>query len=84
MPQLAIGREDAVSEEVLPFIVEWFAFAIVIKLRGKDGLGVLRIRREDEPLRGEREFDGLRVLVWGPRKEPFPEYKISVHAGVEC
>ena len=47
VPRGSIRREDAVAEKGLPVMVEALAFAVIAKLRGENGLHVLRIDGED-------------------------------------
>lgn len=47
VPPLPVGREDAVPQKGLPLLVEDLALAKVAKLRGQDGLDVLRVGSED-------------------------------------
>lgn len=59
MPLLPVRGENAISEEVLPVLMEGLPFAIVIELSGQDGLDVLRLRCEDETLRANPSLEGV-------------------------
>ena len=65
-PQLAVGREDAVSQELVPLLVELFALAIVCEFPRQHGLDVLRVDGEDGAgERAQTQLDGVRGLAVG-------------------
>lgn len=78
MPLLQIRGEDAVTEEILPIIVERLTLAIVTELGRKNGLDVFRVSRQDAADAYWPGFDGVRFAF---AKERLPGIKIFVLLG---
>jgi hypothetical protein len=50
VPDLAVGGEDAESQETLPILAEAWSLSIVLELCGENCFDVLLILREDDTL----------------------------------
>lgn len=61
LPLLAVGGEDAVTEEALPYLVELRALAKLGELAGQDGLDVLSIAGDDDAAAQDGHFDGVEA-----------------------
>ena len=54
--------EPTMAEKVIPFLLKLLSFSIVRELRCKNGLNVLFIGREDDPLADDQRFDSIWIL----------------------
>src|SRR6266536_357644 len=80
MPLIKIGDKDGVTEEVFPFLVEWFTLSIGGELSGQDGFNVLWIGSKDETTASRSGFHGVAHPFLG--SEPFdPVFETAVCSG---
>lgn len=63
VPHGAVGREDAVTQELAPFLAEGLALAKVGKLRGQNSLDIVRVNGEDDAFVGNASFNRVAPVA---------------------
>lgn len=81
VPLAVVRGEDTVAEKVLPSLVELLTLAKVTKLRGQDGLDVLRVRGEDEALVEETNFGRPYLFATNFEELVLPQFEVRLRRG---